>query len=203
VRIGLLGGTFNPPHIAHLVCAQEAWRQLELDSVWFVPVRQPPHKEADGDPGAAVRVHLCRLAVAGDPRLAVSTIEADHPGRSYTVDTLTRLHEHHPEHDLTFILGGDQASALPSWRDPAGVLEHAVIGVAARGDLGRAEVLEAVRGLPGAAGRLRFFDMPRLDISSSTIRARAAAGQPIRYLVPDAVATEIARAGLYAKAARR
>ena len=197
-RIGLLGGTFNPPHIGHLVCAQEAWAQLGLDRVLLVPVFAPPHKEADGDPGVEVRVALCEAAVAGDERLAVSRAEADVPGRSYTVDTLNRLHDARPEDQLTFIVGGDMAASLPQWREPQAILELCTIGAAARDGLGREELLERLdTELPGAADRIRFFDMPRIDVSSTLIRRRVAAGEPVRYLVPDAVAAQIEREALY------
>ena len=198
MRVGLLGGTFNPPHIGHLVCAQEAWAQLGLDRVLLVPVFSPPHKEPDGDPGVDVRVALCEAAVAGDARLGVSRAEADVPGRSYTVDTLNRLHDARPEDQLTFIIGGDMAASLPQWREPQAILELCTIGAAARDGVGREEVLERLeRELPGASSRIRFFDMPRIDISSTLIRRRVAAGEPVRYLVPDAVAATIEREGLY------
>ena len=196
-RLGLLGGTFNPPHIGHLVCAQEAWSQLGLDQVLLVPVHTPPHKEAPDDPGVEVRVELCELAVAGDPRLGVSRVDADVPGASWTVDTLGRLHERHPEHALTFIVGGDMARSLPSWREPEAILELAELGGAEREDVRRTDLLEARAGLRGAPERVRFFDMPRLDVSSTLVRRRAAAGQPIRYLVPDAVAATVQRNGIY------
>jgi nicotinate-nucleotide adenylyltransferase len=109
VRLGLLGGTFNPPHLAHLVCAQEACAQLALDRVLFVPAFAPPHKEVESDPGVEHRVELCRRAVGSDPRFGVSRVEADVPQRSYTVDTLKRLHATDPGHELTFIVGGDMA----------------------------------------------------------------------------------------------
>jgi len=197
-RVGLLGGTFNPPHLGHLVCAQEAHAQLGLDRVLFLPVHAPPHKEAVGDPGVEVRVALCEAAVAGDARFAVSRAEADVPGRSYTVDTLNRLHDACPEDQLTFIVGGDMAASLPQWREPQAILELCTIGAAARDGVGRAEVLERLdRELPGASSRIRFFDMPRIDISSTLIRRRVAAGEPVRYLVPDGVAATIEREGLY------
>jgi len=197
-RIGLLGGTFNPPHIGHLVCAQEAWSQLGLDRVLLVPVFSPPHKEADGDPGVEARVALCEAAVAGDERLGVSRAEADVPGRSFTVDTLNRLHDARPEDQLTFIVGGDMAASLPQWREPQAILELCTIGAAARDGVGREELLERLdTELPGAADRIRFFDMPRIDVSSTLIRRRVAAGEPVRYLVPDAVAARIEREGLY------
>jgi nicotinate-nucleotide adenylyltransferase len=141
-------------------------------------------------------VALCSLAVAADPRFAVSRLEADTPGRSYTVDTLRRLHESSPEDELTFIMGGDMAYSLSTWHEPEAVLSLATLGVAEREGVGRADITAHLSGLAGA-DRIRFFDMPRLDISSSLIRRRAAAGQPLRYLVPDAVAEYIVSEGLY------
>jgi nicotinate-nucleotide adenylyltransferase len=196
-RLGLLGGTFNPPHLAHLVCAQEAFVQLSLDRVLFVPVFEPPHKDVEAEPGVEHRIELCRRAVGDDPRFDVSRIEADTPGRSYTVDTLRKLHESNPEDDLTFIVGGDMAQALPTWQEPEAVLSLATLGVAEREGVRRADISERLSGLAGA-DRIRFFDMPRLDISSSMIRRRIGLGRPIRYLVPDAVASYIADEGLYA-----
>jgi nicotinate-nucleotide adenylyltransferase len=200
-RIGLLGGTFNPPHIGHLVCAQEAHAQLGLDRVLLVPVYAPPHKAAEADPGVEQRVELCRRTVAGDERFEVTRVEADVPGPSFTVDTLRRLHDHRPEDELTFILGADQAHSLRAWREPEAVLALSRLGIAARADLGRDDVCRSLAGLPGVPERLDFFDMPRLDISSSLVRARVAAGRPIRYLVPDGVARHIAEAGLYREGA--
>jgi nicotinate-nucleotide adenylyltransferase len=197
-RIGLLGGTFNPPHLGHLVCAQEARVQLGLDRVLLLPVHAPPHKEVETDPGVVHRLELCRRAVAGDGQLAVSTAETDVPGRSYTVDTLRRLHERRPEDQLTFIVGGDQAYGLPDWREPEGVLALATLGVAEREGVRRADIAERLAGLRGGPERVRFFDMPRIDVSSSLIRRRVAERRPIRYLVPDAVADYIAEEGLYA-----
>jgi nicotinate-nucleotide adenylyltransferase len=200
VRVGLLGGTFNPPHIGHLVCAQQALAQLALDRVLLVPVHEPPHKAVEADPGVEHRVELCRRAVADDERLEVSLVEAKLPGPSYTVDTLRRLHERCPGDDLTFILGGDMALSLPTWREPESILELAELGVAEREGVRRADIAERLDGL--GTDRLRFFDMPRLDVSSSLIRRLVAAGRPIRYLVPDGVAAYIEQAGLYARALR-
>jgi nicotinate-nucleotide adenylyltransferase len=196
-RLGLLGGTFNPPHLAHLVCAQEACVGLELECVIWIPVFEPPHKEVEGDPGVEHRIALCRAAVGDDPRFEVSRIEADVPGRSYTVDTLRRLHESSPEDELTFIVGGDMAHALPTWHEPEAVLSLAALGVAEREGVRRNDIAERLSGLAGS-DRIRFFDMPRLDISSSMIRRRVAQGLPLRYLFPDAFASYIATEGLYA-----
>ena len=192
-----MGGTFNPPHIGHLVCAAEAIAALGLDEVAFVPVNQPPHKEIDSDPGVEARVRLTRLAVAGESRFWVSRVDADVPGRSYTLDTLTRLHESSPEDDLTFIMGGDMAHSLPTWHEPEAVLSLATLGVAERSGIRRQDIMERLAGLAGA-DQIRFFAMPRLDISSSDIRRRVAEGRPIRHLVPDSVAEHIAAEGLYA-----
>jgi nicotinate-nucleotide adenylyltransferase len=199
--LGILGGTFNPPHIGHLVCAQEARAQLALDRVVLMPVHTPPHKEALDDPGPEVRLALCRAAAAGDEELEVSTLELDRGGPSYTVDTLRALHGSREGDDLTFIVGGDMASSLPSWREPEVVLELARMAVAEREEHRRHEIAERVGALRGAPERIVFFAMPRLDISSSDVRARIAGGRPIRWLVPGAVADEIERRGLYGAAA--
>jgi nicotinate-nucleotide adenylyltransferase len=201
--LGILGGTFNPPHIGHLVCAQEARAQLGLDRVVLMPVHTPPHKAALDDPGPEARLALCRAAVADDEELEVSTLELDRGGASYTADTLRALHGLHEGDDLTFIVGGDMASSLPSWREPEAVLELARVAVAEREEHRRHEIAERVGGLRGAQDRIVFFTMPRLDISSSDIRARLAEGRPIRWLVPIAVADEIERRGLYGVAAGR
>jgi nicotinate-nucleotide adenylyltransferase len=195
--IGLLGGTFNPPHIGHLVCAGEARDQLGLDVVRLIPAGVPPHKEVPDDPGVEVRLSLCEAAVAADPGLQVSRVEAERPGPSYTVDTLRALHAEFPGDELTFIVGGDMAYALPEWREPEALLSLARLAVAEREGVRRADILERLDGLAGVPDRIAFFEMPRLDVSSSMLRRRVAAGRPIRHLVPDAVADLIASLGLY------
>jgi nicotinate-nucleotide adenylyltransferase len=201
MRVALLGGTFNPPHLAHLLCASEAADQLELDRVILMPVSSPPHKEVPEDPGPEVRLELCELAVAADARLEVSRLELDRGGSSFTVDTLQELHARHPEHELIFIVGGDMAVSLPTWKDPRAVLELAKLAIAERSGALRRDVVERLTAEYGedVTERLDFFDMPRMDISSSEIRRRVAAGRTIRYLVPDAVADHIAQRGLYAR----
>ncbi|MDP1847732.1 MAG: nicotinate-nucleotide adenylyltransferase [Solirubrobacteraceae bacterium] len=196
-RIGILGGSFNPPHLAHLVCASEAAAQLGLERVLLTPVAKPPHKDAERDPGPQERLELCRLAVAGDERLGVCDLEVRRGGSSYTVDTLRALHAQTPEDDLTFIVGGDIALGLPSWREPETVLELASLAVAEREGTVQEDVAERLRmSFPDAPPPV-FFDMPRLDISSSQIRRRVAEGRSIRYLVPEPVAEHIARGRLY------
>jgi nicotinate-nucleotide adenylyltransferase len=200
--IGILGGTFNPPHMGHLVMAQEALDQLDLDRVVLMPVAAPPHKEAREDPGAAARLELCRLAVADDERFAVSTLEIERGGASFTVDTLRELHDVEPEHDLTFIVGGDMAQSLPAWREPEAILRLARLAVAEREGVRREDIARRLEPLHDG-DRVVFFDMPRIDVSSSAIRRRVAEGRPVRYLVPDAVAAAIAEHGMYRQPAGR
>jgi nicotinate-nucleotide adenylyltransferase len=201
--VGILGGTFNPPHIGHLVCAQEARAQLGLDRVVLMPVNAPPHKQVADDPGPDVRAQLCRAAVAGADGFEVSALETERGGPSYTVDTLRELHGSHEGDELTFIVGGDMASSLPSWREPEAVLELARLAVAEREEHRRQEIAERLGALRGAGERVIFFTMPRLDISSSDVRARVAEGRPVRWLVPAGVAGEIERRGLYGAVAGR
>ena len=195
-RVGLLGGTFNPPHVGHLVCAQDALDQLELDQVVLMPVHTPPHKEAPLDPGGEVRLRMCELATAAEDGLSASRLELDRPGPSWTVDTLRALHATRPGDELTFIVGGDQAQGLRTWREPEAVLALATVAVAERAEVRRDHVRTGLAGLAGAE-RVAFFDMPRIDVSSSDIRLRVAARRPIRHLVPQAVATYIGEQHLY------
>ena len=149
MRIGILGGTFNPPHLGHLICAQEAYLQLELDRVTLIPARIPPHKPVEDEPGAQHRLELCRVAVGDDERFDVSDVEIAREGPSYTVDTLELLHSREPESELFLIVGGDIAAGLPKWREPERVLSLATLAVAGRRGTSRAEVDEALSGLAG------------------------------------------------------
>ncbi|MEX2196281.1 MAG: nicotinate-nucleotide adenylyltransferase [Thermoleophilaceae bacterium] len=202
MRVGVFGGAFNPPHAGHLVCAQEAHSALGLDLVVFVPVGEPPHRLLEADPGAEARLAMCDHALSADERFRLSRVEVEREGKSYTVDTLRSFAQRAPEDALVLILGADQACALPAWHEPAAVAELvAAIGVADRGDTRRDEVAARMGEVPGAAGKLEFFDMPRMDISSSLVRRRAAQRQPIRYLVPDKVASYIGAQTLYGASA--
>ncbi len=197
MRLGILGGVFNPPHLGHLVCAQEALVQLQLDEVVIVPVGEAPHREVEADPGGETRFELCRAAVEGDERFSVSRLELDRPGPSYTVDTLRALREERGAQDeLVLLLGGDQAAELPRWHEPEQVLALADVGVVARSALTPDDVRGRLSGLRGAEG-LRFFEMPRIDISSTLVRRRVAGELPIRYLLPGPVERLIGERGLY------
>jgi nicotinate-nucleotide adenylyltransferase len=199
LRVGILGGAFNPPHIGHLVCAQEALLQLELDSVLFVPVGQAPHRELDNDPGAETRLEMVELAIEDDDRFAGSRVEIDRDAPSYTSDTLRELDAARPDDERVLILGGDQAAALPEWHEPEQVLELAEVAVVERTNWSRNAVGIRVGRLRGAE-RIRYLDMPVIQVSSSSVRRRVAAGLPIRYLVPDRVASFIEAKDLYARA---
>ena len=200
MRVGILGGAFNPPHIGHLVCGQEAQLQLELDKVVFMPVGEPPHRELASDPGAEARLEMVELATADDPRFEVSRMEIDRSGPSYTVDTLRALHEQVADDELFVILGGDQAAALSTWHEPEQVLELAHVVVVERSTWSRSAIAIKLWRLKGAE-RVRYLDMPIIQVSSSGIRRRVGAGQPIRYLVPDKVSSYIEANGLYDTAA--
>jgi nicotinate-nucleotide adenylyltransferase len=200
LRVGILGGAFNPPHAGHLVCAQEALVQLQLDKVVFMPVGQAPHRELEGDPGAEERLEMVELAIADDERFEVSRAEIDREGPSYTADTLRALREAAPDDELFLILGGDQAAALASWHEPEEVLGLATVAVAERLSWSRQAIGIKIGGLKGTR-EIRYLDMPIIQISSSAIRRRAAAGLPIRYLVSDRVAAYIEANGLYGASA--
>ncbi len=196
MRVGLLGGTFNPPHLGHLVCAQEAYLQLGLESLLLVPARLPPHKEVDEDPGVEHRLEMCRRAIDGDQRFDVSDLEARREGPSYTVDTLEELHSQTPDSELFLIVGADVAAGFAGWRDPRGVLSLATVAVAERPGTSRA-VVEDVLGRVAGGTRSRFFDMPEIGISSTMLRDRVRSGESTRYLMPEAVREYIDQHHLY------
>ena len=179
------------------MCAQEAHAQLGLDVVTWIPTNVPPHKVLEDDPGGDVRLALCERAVAGDDRFEASAVELARGGPSFTVDTLRALRDQAPEDELIFIAGGDMARSLPSWREPEQILSLATFAVAERAGAGRRDIDDRLAALTGGSSEVRFFAMPRLDISSSDVRRRVAEGRPIRYLVPDAVAEEIEARELY------
>jgi nicotinate-nucleotide adenylyltransferase len=186
LRLGILGGAFNPPHIGHLVCAQEAVLQLGLDRLLFVPMGRAPHREIEQDPGAEARLEMCELAVEDDERFEVSRLEVDREGPSYTSETLRALAGEGSEDELYLVLGGDQAASLPKWHEPEEVLRLATVAVVPRTGFHREAIAVKIASLKGAAG-VRFFDMPRMDVSSTLVRHRVAGGKPIRHLVPDRV----------------
>jgi nicotinate-nucleotide adenylyltransferase len=197
-RIGILGGMFNPPHVGHLALAHAAVRELELGRVLLTPALVPPHKPARWDPGAEHRLAMCQLAVCGQARLGVCTLELQRPGTSYTVDTLRAIHASDPSAELTLILGADIACTLASWREPGEILALARIAVAEREGTSREQVLGALTPLDASA-RVSFVEMPRVDVSSTLVRRRLTAGEPIEQQVGAAVAGYISEHELYGR----
>ena len=181
VRVGIFGGTFDPVHVGHLAIANAALESVPLDRVVFVLARRSPLKERGPVAGETDRLTMLELAVAGEPRFSVSRVELDRDGPSYTVDTLESLAG---DDELFLVLGGDAIAELPRWKDPDRIAQLATLVVAER---------------PGAPERspLLVFDAPRLDISARELRARAARGRSLRYLVPDPVWRHIEARGLY------
>ena len=199
--LGVFGGTFDPIHVAHLALAQEAAESLGLELVLFVPAGSPPHK-----PGVAItpgehRLAMVELAIAGNNRFAASPLELEREGPSYTVDTLEALAAKRraagSTGELTLILSADAFLGLMSWREPKRVLELARLAVAPRDGFREAGPGFLATHFPDLADRAIFLDGPRMRLSASTLRDRAAAGRTLRYLVPDAVAAYIGDHGLY------
>ncbi len=195
MRIGVMGGSFDPVHNGHLVAASEVAHRFELDRVIFSPTGEAWHKAADDRAPAEVRYLMTVVATASDPRFHVTRVDVDRPGPTYTVDTLRDLQaelavEGPDPHEWFFITGADALADVLAWRDPDGILSAAhLVGVTRPG-----HVL-ADPGLP--EGRVSLVEVPALAISSTDIRERVRSGRPIRYLVPSGVAHLIAKHGLY------
>jgi nicotinate-nucleotide adenylyltransferase len=196
--LGILGGTFNPPHLGHLAIARSARDELGLDRVLLMPANSIGHKGADPgvEPGAERRLRMCRLLVedASDTSgLSACALEVERGGSTYTIETLEELHGRHPHARLTLIMGADTARTLPSWREPARLLTLAYLAVARRTGASDQAVLQSV----SQPERVRFLHTPLLDVSSSTVRERLARGGQVDDLVGGAVAGYIAEHGLY------
>lgn len=195
-RIGLFGGTFDPPHLGHLALAEWARQDLALDRVIFMPAGQPPHKRGRRLSPAAHRLAMTRLAVRGHRGFAVSDLEARRDGPSFTVDTLRHLRAAHPGARLFLLMGADSLDDFATWREPAAIARLATLVVATRPGAGK----RAGRG-PASTGprppRVVRLDNPGLDISATVLRGRARRGLSLRYLVPDRVAAYIGRHQLY------
>lgn len=197
MRVGVLGGTFDPIHYGHLVIAQEALATLAICKVIFVPAKNPPHKLQQPYSADAHRLRMVQLAVASNPRFELSEIDLVRPGPSYTVDTLGLLQEQlGPQAKLYFLMGMDSLAAILTWRRPSLLLARARLAVAARP--GYHVDLEALeRDLPGVSGRTDLLHTPELGISSQDLRRRVREGLPIKYQLPDSVEAYIHEHGLY------
>lgn len=185
MKLGIFGGTFDPVHIGHLIVAQDAWAALGLDRVVFIPAAVPPHKRGRVAAAPELRLEMLRAATAGDARFEVSELELRRPGPSYTVDTLCELRERDPGGALFLLLGVDQFREFHTWREPERIARLANLVVLSRGGA------EAAR--PPIDVPYRWLPVTRVDLSATEIRRRSGAGEPIRYLVPEAVERIIER----------
>lgn len=198
MRLGIYGGTFDPVHLGHLLLAEQCREQCSLDQVWFVPAGIPPHKQDATHTPAATRVEMLELAIAGQPAFAVSRLEIERSGPSYTIETLRQIQSAQPEDELSFLVGADSLKELATWREPRGIVEIAELVVVNRG-ASASLALDPVRRALGdaAAARIRFVEMPAVEFASRDIRRRAREGRSLRYLVPRAVEQFIEERGLY------
>ena len=199
--LGILGGTFDPVHIAHLAVAEEARETLGLERVLFVPAGIPPHKLTHAITPGEDRLAMVELAIADNHAFATSRIELDRDGPSFTVDTLQALHDQRraagESAALVLIVSAEAFGGFATWREPQRVLRLAIVAVAPRDGFPDATPATVARDFPGLEDRVVLLDGPRLRLSASELRARAAAGRSLRYLVPDAVAAHIEDHALY------
>lgn len=196
MRLGLLGGTFDPPHIGHLILAETARVKLQLDQVRFLPVGDPPHKVGQTISSVSHRIAMTRLAVADNTAFVVDTMDVDRPPPHYTATLLPLLRHAHPKAELWLILGSDSLRDLPEWHDAMQLLCEARLAVLDRpGVLIDWSVLDAA--LPGLQTRLDWLEGPSVMISATMVRAYAAAQQSLRYLIPETVREYVATHHLY------
>jgi len=199
LRLGVLGGTFDPVHYGHLRLAESAREaeELSLDRVLFVPAGQPWRKSDRVISHARQRAAMLDLAIEGNPAFEMSTLELEREGPSYTVDTLEFLHSQYPGSELVLIMGEDALADLPNWRTPERIVSLAQLAVASRRESNR-DPPHKSESLPvGTLERVIWVPMEPLQISGSAIRDKVRSGLSVRYLVPDAVRLYIADYGLY------
>lgn len=189
--IGLFGGSFNPPHIAHLIIAEVVRDQFALDEVWWIPNATPPHKPEDELVGVQHRLTMTRRAVESNPFFHLCEVEVQREGTSYTVETLQVLQERYPDTDFGLIIGSDSLDHFDEWHRPDEIAERVPLIVYKRPG-GIESVAE-----PCFANRVRYAAAPVMEVSGTEVRARRRAGRSIRYLVPDPVRTYIETHGLY------
>ncbi len=197
-RIGILGGTFDPPHVGHLWLATLAADTLALDAVLFMPAARPPHKRGRPMTAAPDRLEMTRLAIAGDPLLELCTIEMERPGPSYTIDSVAELQRlRGSETELVLVMAADSFAEIDTWREPDRLLALVEWAVGPRPGSAPPDPVALAERFGDHAPRVNLLDGPGLDVSASEIRARVASGRAIRYLVPRAVEALIADRHLY------
>lgn len=201
MRLGLLGGTFDPVHFGHLLLAEQCREQCDLDEVWFVPAGVPPHKQSTPISPGMARAEMLEFATAGHPQFVVSRLELSRNGPTFTVDTLEELTRNETGRELFFLIGSDSLLELGTWRKPARIAELATIVAVNRGDrpLPDLEPLKRQFGEP-IVSNIKPVTMPGIDLSSTEIRSRVRQGRSIRYMTPRAVELYIAEHNLYAEA---
>ena len=201
-RIGIFGGTFDPPHIGHLWLAALAADALALDRVLFMPAAQPPHKRRPGMSSITERLLMTRLAIAGNDAFELSTVEVGRSGPSYTIDSVEELQRTYGDARLFLLMAADSMAQIDSWREPDRLLSLIEWAVAPRPGSSAPDRAQLRARFGKAAERIHLLDGPSLDVSASEIRRRVAAGRAIRYLVPQAVEELIAATGLYRRRRR-
>jgi nicotinate-nucleotide adenylyltransferase len=200
MKTGILGGTFDPVHNGHLAIAEEARSYLNLDEVIFLPAGQPWMKADRSISPARDRVAMLRLALQDKPRFKLSTMEVEYEGPSYSVDTIAQLKATAAEaSDIYFIIGWDNLNKLPRWKDPGRLIELCFLAAVPRPGYDRPNMKKLETELPGISKKVILMDEPRLDISATDIRNKAAQGLPIGQLVPAVVEIYIKENGLYQK----
>lgn len=191
MKVGIFGGSFNPPHLAHLIVAERVREQFGLDQVLWIPNRIPPHKPEAGLVAPAHRLAMTRLAVEGNPAFTVSDVELRRDGVSYTLDTVRSLQEAMPENEYHLIIGEDSLRDFPTWHRPEEIVRRVPLIVYRRPGV-------VIDSLPDyISARVRFAEAPLIEISGTDIRARLRAGRSIRYLVTEPTRTYIEKHGLY------
>ena len=196
-QIGLFGGTFDPPHLGHLILASEAQSQLELTRLLWILTPEPPHKQDQVITPIEHRLAMVKLAIADDPTFELSHVELDRPGPHYTLDTVKIIAAQNPDAEIVPIIGGDSLGDLPTWHQPRELLYACHwVGVMRRpGDEDNLEALE--RELPGISSKVHYVDAPLLEIASREIRSRIATGRSVRYYLPQSVFEYITEHHLY------
>jgi nicotinate-nucleotide adenylyltransferase len=198
VRIGIFGGTFDPPHIGHLISAADALDALSLDRILFIPAAAQPLKVGRAVASPVQRLEMTVLMAGDDARMTADAIEIERAGLSYTVDTVRELTRRSPGHEWYVIVGADVVRSFAKWRDPLGIMKMAGLVILRRGDIDPASLAGWMpRDEQGEVPVYQVLDSRRVDVTSTEIRARVSAGRPIRGFVPDAVQSYIERGGLY------
>jgi nicotinate-nucleotide adenylyltransferase len=196
-RLGLFGGTFDPPHVGHLILASEARTQLELTRVLWTVTPDPPHKQDQFITPLEHRLAMVKLAIEDNPFFELSDIELNRPGPHYMVDTIRALANENPQAEIVPIIGGDSLHDLPTWHEPRELVYAAHwVGVMRRPG-GEPDLKELERELPGITSKVHYVDAPLLEIASREIRNRIASGQPYRYYLPNPVFQYINQHHLY------